>query len=47
VLAKIAAKQLSPVEPQVYLLSEAAKALADLEHRRVAGKVILVADEAK
>jgi len=47
VLAKIAAKQLSPVEPQVYLLSEAAKALADLEHRRVAGKVVLVADEAK
>ena len=47
VLAKIAAKQLSPVEPQVYLLSEAAKALADLEQRRVAGKVVLVADEAK
>lgn len=47
VLAKIAAKQLSPVEPQVYLLSEAAKALADLEERRVAGKVVLVADEAK
>ena len=46
VLAKIAAKQLSPVEPQVYLLSEAAKALADLEQRRVAGKVVLVADEA-
>jgi NADPH2:quinone reductase len=47
VLAKIAAKQLSPVEPQVYLLSEAAKALADLGERRVAGKVVLVADEAK
>jgi NADPH2:quinone reductase len=47
VLAKIATKDLSPVEPQVYLLSEAATALKDLEERRVAGKVVLVADEAK
>lgn len=47
VLAKIATKDLSPVEPQVYLLSEAASALKDLEERRVAGKVVLVADEAK
>lgn len=47
VLAKIASKQLCPVEPQVYSLSEAAVALKDLEERRVAGKVILVADEAK
>lgn len=47
VLAKIATKQLCPVEPHVYLLSEAATALKDLEERRVAGKVVLVADEAK
>ena len=47
VLAKIASKDLNPVEPQVYLLSEAAVALKDLEERRVAGKVVLVADEAK
>jgi NADPH2:quinone reductase len=47
VLKKIADKELRPVEPQVYLLSEAAMALIDLEERRVAGKVVLVADDAK
>jgi len=47
VLKKIADKELRPVEPQVYLLSEAATALIDLEERRVAGKVVLVADDAK
>ena len=47
VLKKIADKELCPVEPQVYLLSEAATALNDLEERRVAGKVVLVADDAK
>ncbi|MEI8321770.1 MAG: NADPH:quinone oxidoreductase family protein [Actinomycetes bacterium] len=47
VLKKIADKELCPVEPQVYLLSEAATALIDLEERRVAGKVVLVADDAK
>ncbi len=47
VLAKIATSDLCPVEPQVYSLSEAAVALKDLEERRVAGKVVLVADEVK
>ena len=47
VLAKIATNDLCPVEPQVYSLSEAAVALKDLEERRVAGKVVLVADEVK
>jgi len=47
VLAKIATNHLCPVEPQVYSLSEAAIALKDLEERRVAGKVVLVADEVK
>jgi NADPH2:quinone reductase len=47
VLAKIATNHLCPVEPQVYSLSEAAVALKDLEERRVAGKVVLVADEVK
>ena len=47
VLAKIATNDLCPVEPHVYSLSEAATALKDLEERRVAGKVVLVADEAK
>jgi NADPH2:quinone reductase len=47
VLAKIATNHLCPVEPQVYSLSEAAVALIDLEERRVAGKVVLVADEVK
>ena len=47
VLAKIATNDLCPVEPHVYSLSEAAVALKDLEERRVAGKVVLVADEAK
>jgi NADPH:quinone reductase-like Zn-dependent oxidoreductase len=35
---------LSPVEPAQYPLSRAAEALADLEARRVAGKVVLVPD---
>ena len=47
VLAKIATNDLCPVEPHVYSLSEAATALKDLEERRVAGKVVLVADEVK
>lgn len=47
VLAKIATNDLCPVEPRVYSLSEAAVALKDLEERRVAGKVVLVADEVK
>ena len=47
VLAKIATNDLCPVEPQVYSLREAAVALKDLEERRVAGKVVLVADEVK
>jgi len=47
VLAKIATNHLCPVEPQVYSLSEAATALKDLEERRVAGKVVLVAGEVK
>ena len=47
VLAKSATNDLCPVEPQVYSLSEAAVALKDLEERRVAGKVVLVADEVK
>ena len=47
VLAKIATNDLCPVEPQVYSLGEAAVALKDLEERRVAGKVVLVADEVK
>ena len=47
VLTKIATNDLCPVEPHVYSLSEAATALKDLEERRVAGKVVLVADEAK
>jgi len=47
VLAKIATNDLCPVEPHVYSLSEAAVALKDLEERRVAGKVVLVADEVK
>jgi NADPH2:quinone reductase len=42
VMRLIAEQRLSPVEPVSYPLAEAAKALADLENRRVAGKVVLV-----
>lgn len=42
VLAEIAAGRLHPVEPVAYPLADAAKALSDLEERRVAGKAILV-----
>lgn len=44
ILELIAAGSLSPVEPAQYPLSRAAEALADLEARRVAGKVVLVPD---
>jgi NADPH2:quinone reductase len=44
ILDLIAAGSLSPVEPAQYPLSRAAEALADLEARRVAGKVVLVPD---
>lgn len=44
ILELIAAGSLSPVEPAQYPLSRAADALADLEARRVAGKVVLVPD---
>ena len=33
---------LCPTEPTAYALTDAATALDDLEHRRVAGKVVLV-----
>jgi NADPH2:quinone reductase len=36
------AGRLDPPEPTTYPLAEAAKALADLEGRRVTGKVVLV-----
>ena len=42
VLAEITAGRLNPVEPVAYPLDEAARALTDLEERRVAGKAILV-----
>jgi NADPH:quinone reductase-like Zn-dependent oxidoreductase len=42
VMALIADGRLSPVEPVSYPLADAAKALSDLENRRVAGKVVLV-----
>jgi len=44
VMALIAEGRLSPVEPASYPLSKAATALADLEARRVAGKVVLLPD---
>ncbi|NBP54063.1 MAG: NADPH:quinone oxidoreductase family protein [Actinobacteria bacterium] len=44
VLAFIEKGSLSPVEPMTYPLSRAAEALADLEARRVAGKVVLLPD---
>jgi NADPH2:quinone reductase len=42
ILGLIEAGVLSPVEPTAYPLSRAAAALADLEARRVAGKVVLI-----
>ena len=42
ILAMISAGRLHPVEPHTYPLEEAARALDDLAHRRVAGKVALV-----
>ena len=44
VLRLIADGRLSPVEPTSYPLSDAARALADLGARRVAGKVVLLPD---
>jgi len=44
VLGLIAQGRLSPVEPASYPLSQAVRALADLEARRVAGKVVLLPD---
>jgi len=44
VIGLIGEGRLSPVEPAVYPLSRAADALADLDARRVAGKVILLPD---
>jgi NADPH2:quinone reductase len=38
----VAAGRLSPAEPVAYPLEAAARALDDLEHRRVAGKVVVV-----
>jgi NADPH2:quinone reductase len=42
ILGLIEVGVLSPVEPTAYPLSRAAAALADLEARRVAGKVVLI-----
>ena len=42
VLAEITKGTLNPVEPVAYPLAEAARALTDLEQRRIAGKAILV-----
>ena len=42
VLAHIADGRLHPVEPTTYPLAEAARALQDLEDRKVAGKVALI-----
>lgn len=44
ILSFIEGGRLSPVEPTAYPLSKAAVALADLEARRVAGKVVLLPD---
>ncbi len=41
VIEAIAAGRLHPVEPVAYPLADAARALADLEHRRLAGKAVL------
>jgi len=42
VLRLIKMGRLSPVEPVTYPLADAARALTDLEARRVAGKVALI-----
>ena len=42
VLARIAAGELSPVEPVTYPFEQAAQALADQQHRKVVGKAVLV-----
>ena len=42
VLGEITAGRLNPVEPVAYPLADAARALTDLEERKVAGKAILV-----
>ena len=42
VLAMITAGDLSPVEPVAYPFEQAARALADQQHRRVVGKAVLV-----
>lgn len=42
VLAEISAGRLHPVEPVAYALADAARALSDLDERKVAGKAILV-----
>jgi NADPH2:quinone reductase len=44
VVERIAAGDVEPVEPVVYPLSEASRALQDLADRRIAGKVALVPD---
>ena len=44
VLDLIGKGRLSPVEPSAFPLSQAAQVLADLENRRIAGKVVLVPD---
>jgi NADPH2:quinone reductase len=41
-LAMAADGRIAPVEPQAYPLESAAQALADLQGRRVAGKVVIV-----
>ena len=37
--------RLRPAEPTSYRLDDAARALDDLEHRRIAGKVVLAPQE--
>jgi NADPH2:quinone reductase len=43
--AMVGEGRLRPAEPTSYPLGEAARALDDLEHRRVAGKVVLAPQE--
>ena len=38
-------ERIHPAEPIAYALEDAATALDDLEHRRVAGKVVLAPQE--
>jgi NADPH:quinone reductase len=42
VLTHISSGALSPIEPMAYPLADAARALSDLENRKVSGKVVLV-----